>query len=297
MSRRTEIQVGATVLVALIVLLWGVTWLKEFSLQRKVRVWHVAFPQTGGLGASDEVQVNGIRKGAVTGIDLVGDHVIVNLGLSSDIRLTTDSQVAIRNVGLMGEKVIAVDLKTSGNPYTGRDTIPGVYEKGMPEVMAQMGNAVDAVSELAAELKNVAGVLQKSDDVKHTLSNFRETSEQLRLAVSENRKLLRSTLENFSDASKTAKELTSGREAELKRTLDSFERSATNLETLTARLDSLRAVMQEVAVKVDKGDGSLAKLVNDKRLYEEVTAGVKSLRELIEDLKKNPKKYINVRIL
>ena len=54
-----EIQVGVTVLVALAILLLGVTWLKEFSLARKVRVWTVAFPQTGGLSSSDEVQVNG----------------------------------------------------------------------------------------------------------------------------------------------------------------------------------------------------------------------------------------------
>ena len=44
MSRRVEIQVGLTVLVALVVVLWGVTWLKEFSLQRKISVWHVRFP-------------------------------------------------------------------------------------------------------------------------------------------------------------------------------------------------------------------------------------------------------------
>ena len=83
MKRRTEIQVGLTVIGALVTLLWGVTWLKDFSLARKVRVWHVQFPQTGGLGPSDEVQVNGIRKGAVSGIALQGDKVIVDLALSS----------------------------------------------------------------------------------------------------------------------------------------------------------------------------------------------------------------------
>src|SRR5258707_6135634 len=66
-----------TVLAALGVLLWGVTWLRELSLARKVRVWHVAFPQTGGLGAADEVLVNGIRKGVVSKIALALDHVVV----------------------------------------------------------------------------------------------------------------------------------------------------------------------------------------------------------------------------
>src|SRR5439155_20847242 len=83
LSRRTEIQVGATVLVALGITLWGVTWLKELSLTKKVRVWQVTFPQTGGLSTSDEVQVNGLRKGAVSSVQLVGDHVLVNLAITS----------------------------------------------------------------------------------------------------------------------------------------------------------------------------------------------------------------------
>ncbi|MBK7368079.1 MAG: MCE family protein [Candidatus Eisenbacteria bacterium] len=92
MSRRTEVQVGITVLVALVTLLWGVTYLKDLTLQRKVTVWKVRFPQTGGLGPSDEVQVNGIRKGLVTKIELAGDAVFVDLGLDSDVKLTSDSK-------------------------------------------------------------------------------------------------------------------------------------------------------------------------------------------------------------
>jgi phospholipid/cholesterol/gamma-HCH transport system substrate-binding protein len=95
------------VLAAIVILILGVTWLKEFSLSNKVRVWHVRFPQAGGLGKSDEVQVNGIRKGSVSEMKLVGDEVLVDLALATDVTLTSDSRVSIRNVGLMGEKIIA----------------------------------------------------------------------------------------------------------------------------------------------------------------------------------------------
>ena len=142
MSRRREIQVGVTVLVALAILLWGVTWLKELSLARKVRVWHVSFPQSGGLGPSDEVQVNGLHKGQVQKIALFGDHVIVDLSIDTDVTITDDCRVAIRNLGLMGEKVIGVDLKMTGRAYGPRDTIPGVYELGMAEVMASLGGSM-----------------------------------------------------------------------------------------------------------------------------------------------------------
>ncbi len=296
MSRRTEIQVGATMLVALGITLWGVTWLKELSLAKQVRVWHVTFPQTGGLSSSDEVQVNGLRKGSVGRVALVGDHVVVDLSLAAEITLTTDSRVSIRNVGMMGEKVIAVDLKATGVPHTSRDTIAGVYERGIPEVMAEMGGTVDAVTALATQLRSVADAMEKSGSLDKTLSNFRNTSEELKLAVSENRMLLKETMVNLHSASRTAKSLTTDREVQLKRTLDSFEHSAMGMERLTTRLDSLRGALQRVSSKIDRGDGTLGKLVNDPKLYDDAKESVTELRLLIADIKKNPKKYINLRV-
>jgi phospholipid/cholesterol/gamma-HCH transport system substrate-binding protein len=296
LSRRTEIQVGATVLVALGFTLWGVTWLKEVSFNRKYRVWQVTFPQTGGLSTSDEVQVNGLRKGNVSGVALVGDHVLVDLALSSDVTLTSESRVAIRNIGLMGEKVIFVEMHPGGRAYTAQDTIPGIYEEGIPEVMAGMGATVAAITDLATQLKKVADVMDKDGNLDQTMTNFRKTSEDLRQAVSENRAVLKQTLANLNAASRTAKALTTDREAQLKQTLDSFERSAVSMERLTARLDSLRASLQNASNKIDRGDGTLGKLINDPKLYDDAKASMQEFRLLIEDIRKNPKKYVNVKV-
>ena len=296
MGRTREIQVGVTVLLALGITLWGVTWLKQLSLARRVRVWHVTFPQTGGLSTSDEVQVNGLRKGNVQSVALVRDHVSVDLALAADIALTTDCRVAVRNVGMMGEKVIAVDLHASGTPYAATDTIPGIYEKGIPEVMAGVGGTIDAISELAMQLKALADALDKNGNLTETLTNLHDTSEELKAAVVENRAQLRLTIANFNASSRTVKSLTTDREAELRKALDSFERSAAGLERLTLRLDSLRATLQSVSGKVDRGDGSLGKLVNDPRLYDEARQTVTELKALIADIKTNPKKYVQVKV-
>jgi phospholipid/cholesterol/gamma-HCH transport system substrate-binding protein len=296
LSRTREIQVGLTVVVALGITLWGVTWLKQVSLARRVRVWHVTFPQTGGLSTSDEVQVNGLRKGNVQDVALIRDHVAVDLALESDITLTTDCEVAVRNVGMMGEKVIAVDLHDSGRPYAATDTIPGIYEKGIPEIMAGVGGTIDAITDLATQLKTLADALDKNGNLSTTLTNFRATSEDLKAAVAENRVQLRQTFANLNAASKTAKALTTDRESELRQTLESFERSAAGLERLTVRLDSLRASLQSVSGKVDRGDGTLGRLVNDPKLYDEAKQAVTELKTLIADIKANPKKYLNVKV-
>jgi phospholipid/cholesterol/gamma-HCH transport system substrate-binding protein len=296
MSRRAEIQVGVTVIVALAILIGGVTWLKEFSLQRSIRVWTVRFPQTGGLGPSDEVQVNGIRKGAVKSMELRGDQVFVNLGLSDEIQLTSDSRVAIRNVGLMGEKVIAVDLRMTGRPLSVRDTIDGVFEKGMGEVMAELGNTVGVVSSLTEQLNAVAEAMNKQGDFAGTMRNFKETSAELKEAVKDNRRSLTTTLDNLAAVSKTARGLTTDREAELQKAVTHFASAAEKMDRLAGRLDSLRTSMQSVATKVDHGDGTLGRLVNDDQLYRDLSASVSEFKLLLEDIKKNPKKYINLSV-
>jgi len=289
MSRRTEIQVGVMVLVALAILLWGVTWLKELSIARKQKVWLVHFEQTGGLAQSDEVQVNGIRKGDVQKVDLVDDGVLVHLAIASDVPLTRDCVVSIRNVGLMGEKVIFVTWKNTGVSYTARDTIAGVYEKGIPEVMAALGPAVGTVELLTQQLQSIAIELNKHGDIAESMKNLRVASEQMRLAVEENRTSLRQTLANFQSASKTTKSLTTDRETQLRTAMDHFASSAEKLDRLSGRMDSLSNSLQ-------RSRGTLGKLVNDDKVYEDTRATLAELKALIADVKAHPKKYLTVKI-
>jgi phospholipid/cholesterol/gamma-HCH transport system substrate-binding protein len=290
-SRRKEIQVGLTVLVALAILIWSLAWLKEYQLNAGQRVWTVQFPEAGGLAESDEVQVNGIRKGNVRSMKLVGDKVIVELNLANDIVVTRDSRVAIRNVGLMGEKVIAVELRATGAPYRPGEVIPGEYEKDMGQMMGEMAGTIESVRGLSEHLENVAAMLEPRGSLARTIENFQNTSEELHLVVSENRASVRETMKNFSDASRTARNLTTGREAELARAIDRFSAAAEKMDVLATRLDSLRTVIHTVAQKVEGGEGTLGKMVNDDQLYAELNASVKSMKALIEDVKAHPKKY------
>ncbi len=283
-------------LLALAVLILGVTWLKDFQLGRKSNVWHVSFEQSGGLGVSDEVHVNGIRMGSVLTMKLDGDHVLVDLAISNGIHPTTDSRFAIRSVGLMGEREIDIDYRPTGRPYTTRDTIPGIYEKGLSEVLSDLGNTMNSVSGIAGQLSAMVGVMDKSGDLSAALKSFRKTSEQLQATVTENRADLRRALADFAATAHTARGLTTDREAQLKRTMDHFAAAAENMERLSARLDSLRASLQIVSGRIERGQGTLGKLVNDDKLYTDLSASIQSLKSLIEDVKAHPKKYLSVRI-
>ena len=291
MSRKTEIQVGVTVLVAIAVLLWGIALLSTLAKAHIQRTWYVRFPQGGGLAEGNAAQVNGVRKGAVKALRLVGDHVVVELALSRDIELTHDSRVVIRSVSMMGDKVIAVDYSGTGVPWSSRDTIPGSYEKVLPEVMADVGRASGSVTTIAQQLDSLAVAMNQGGGLAAAVESFRRTSRDLELAVAENRVALRTTMENFSSTSTSAKELIADHQPELQASLDHFVSAAENLDRLSGRLDSLRATLQGAASRLDRGEGTAGKLLKDERLYAELTASVRDLRALLADLKAHPRKY------
>lgn len=291
MSRKTEIQVGITVLLAIAVLLWGIAWLGSFARSMGQQTWHVTFPDAAGLAEGNEAQVNGVRNGAVKKLYLAGDHVMVDLTLSKDIRLTKQSHVVIRNVGLMGDKVVAVIYQPVGEPLSPNDTIPGVVEKGLPEVMADLGGATGGIVAISQQLDSIAVAMNAGGGMRRTVTSMRHTAEELSGMVAENRAALRSTLANFSATSATTKSLVVGREAQLRATMDHFQSAAENLDRLTGRLDSLRASVQTTASKLDSGQGTLGMLVNDDKLYRSLNASVADLQKLINDVKAQPKKY------
>ncbi len=292
MSRKTEIQVGVTVLVAAAILLWGIAWLSTIAKANVQRVWHVRFAQAGGLNEGNDVQVNGVRKGVVKSLRLSGDDVIVDLALSKDVELTHDSRIVIRSVSMMGDKAIVVDYTGSGAHWSPRDTIPGHYEKGLPEVMADVGHATGSITTIAAQLDSLSVAMYRSGGLVTTVNNFLKTSEALAATVAENRAALKTTMDNFAQTSTAAKDLVVGREEKLAAALDHFAAAAEKLDRLSSQLDSLRGPIQGAVSRLDKGQGTLGKLVNDDRLYTDLTSSARELRALIQDIKANPRKYL-----
>ena len=163
--------------------------------------------------------------------------------------------------------MIAIGLATTGGVYPKGEIIPGVYELGVPEVMASMGGAVDNVNKITSQLSRIADAMGQNGDLAGALKNFRETSENLKAAVQENRVALRQTIGDFAAVSKTARGLTTEREAQLRSTLDNFSQAAENLNHVAVRLDSLRTSLQVISSRVEHGQGTVGKLVNDDRVY------------------------------
>jgi phospholipid/cholesterol/gamma-HCH transport system substrate-binding protein len=296
-SRNTEILVGITVLLALGLVIWSVTFLREVRLARTTQHWLARFPEVGGLATDDPISVNGVKKGAVKDIRLGKGEVIVDFLLERDIRLTTDSKLYVRNVGLMGEKFIAIDLGEGGDPIVPpRDTILGVYESGVPEVVSQMGVAMRSIDDLSQSVDRVITLAEDRNTLRNSLANFEAASRELRQSISASRGDFEASTRELRAAAEAARRIAETNESRVSGVLTDVSESSARLDSVLVRADSLTAVLERVARKIDSGSSTAAKLVNERQLYDDLRASAREFQALARDIRTNPKKYFNVSV-
>ena len=297
-SRNTEIAVGITVILALGVVIWSVTALRQVRLREATRHWRVAFSDVGGLAEDDPVTVNGVKKGSVKGIALVpGGRVVVDFILGKDVALTTADRVFVRNVGLMGEKFIAVAPAPGGRPLdASRDTIVGTYESGIPEVVSQMGDALASLERLSDQFDRLLAIAEERNTVRTSLGNVEAASIDLRRTLADSRDDLLALAANLRATSEVARRAAETNEPRVARALDDVSRTSSRADSLIVRLDQLSMELAEVSRKLNSGNGTAAQLVNDRALYDDTRTAMRELSALVKDLRTNPKKYFKVSV-
>ena len=296
-TRNTEILVGVTVLLALAGVIWSVTALREVRLAESTQRWIARFPDVGGLAEEDPVTVHGVKKGAVKEIRLGEGEVLVEFLLAKDIRLSRETGVYVRNVGLMGEKFIAIENLGSGALLVARrDTIEGIYESGIPEVISQMGRALISLERLSSSVDRVLTLAEDRNTVRTTLGNMEAGSVEFRRAMTDNRADLRDAITSLRNAADASRRIAEASEPQVSGALDDVRRASSRVDVMATRMDSLALVLTRVADKLDSGSGTAAKLVNDQRLYDDTQATMREVRALVHDLRTNPRKYFKVSV-
>ena len=296
-TRNTEILVGVTVLLALAGVIWSVTALREVRLAESSQRWNVRFSDVGGLAEDDPVTVHGVKKGAVKKIELGQGEVIVQFILAKDVSIGTDTEVYVRNVGLMGEKFLAITNVGAGRPLAARhDTIDGIYESGIPEVISQMGTALISLERLSSSVDRVLTLAEEKNTVRTTLSNMEAGSAEFRRSMADNRTDLRDAITHLRSAAEASRRIAESSEPRVSSALDDVRHATGRVDAMAGRMDSLALVLTRVADKLDSGPGTAAKLMNDHEIYDETQATLKELRALVRDLRTNPRKYFKVSV-
>lgn len=279
-QRKTEIKVGITVFIGIIVLLWIYGWAKNITMNSDRKKLTVEFNSVAGLEIGDPVTVNGVRKGYVDDIKISSSKVEVLLNLDSDIELKEDAKFYVMMLDLMGGKKIEINPGFSNNLLNYNLPHKGEFLGDISTAMAVLGTVesdlVDVVREIKFSLSHINKTLadsQFNNELKNSLSNLNNLTNNLNTLILNNKDKIADLLNEGTELTKSVNNFMTTNRDSLKVTISLLKQTLENSEKLISSVN-------EFIDKTNKSENNLGKALNDKEMIEDLKLSIKQLKDL-----------------
>jgi|1186.fasta_scaffold217354_2 phospholipid/cholesterol/gamma-HCH transport system substrate-binding protein len=293
MRRRDEVAVGILITVAIAILVVGALWLARGGLSTGYPLY-TRFTWGQSLKQGQPVLLAGVNIGYVSDVKLRRDgYLDVTFRVNGDQTVPKGSIATVKPVGIFGDVAVALtpNLPVSPLNYAPGDTVPaGAPGPDVGQIMSRVDsigmNVQRMTQALDMELVQAGGV----KDLRRTIASTSALAAQMQSIAAEQNRNLTATLAAYRRAA------TAIDSARIDSTLRSFSSTSQNFAKLATSLDSASRQLNTALAKLNTGEGSAGRLLTDTSLYRDVRNLVGSVDSLMNDFKKNPRKYINLRI-
>lgn len=280
-------------------LYFGFNFLKGSNLFSRSNKYLVVYDNIDGLTVSNPVVLNGLSVGRVHAIEILqdrGNQLLVTLDIRKDIQVRRGSMAVLDDGGLLGGKVIQLQVSPSGPVLASNDTLIARKEAGISAVLQEKALPVlEQADSLMVHLNAVAlGFKDTGAILNQVLRNYDQTGQVLRGTLQENRANIAALTANLNQLTASLAET----EKQLKPLLAKTNTFADSLnalrlgETLTATRQTITE-MKGLLTDIKGGDGTLGKLATDQALYNNINYTLISMNKLMTNLRENPKRYLH----
>ena len=292
---RKEIKTGLFAVIVLAVVLFMIEFLKGRDIFSRNNTYYIIYPSVEGLSVSTGVTVGGYAAGIVSNIAYNRQtmNYTVSASISREFEIPEDSYIEIYSADILGTRKLRVRMGSSSVMASSGDTLRGCMETDMitsitgslDSLMKSIGTTVESVN-LILDEENRSEVRQLLKRLNNTAGNLDKVSAMLQSKSPD----IETLLSNLSSISTT-----------LDSAVTTISGTAANAEAVTASLreadlagmtDSIRSL----AGRLQDPDGSIGKLMDSDSLYNALTALSNDLDSLVNNIRKDPKKYIKISI-
>jgi len=306
MKISNETKVGILTISALTLLILGFNFLKGKDILKKRKKIYASFNDLGSLSKSNEVKINGYVIGSVYSLDVKDKNmsgIVATINLTEDVNIPRDSKALISSP-LVGSSYIIIEKGTDTVFLQPGDTLKTRVDIGiLDDVKAQLTPTLTKVRSTLDSLNTIFGSInglinsEAKNNLQQTLANLNRASSALTGLMDNQTGPLAKTLNNATAITQSLKENTD----DITATIGNAKKASEKLAALELKptIDSLNAMistMKAVVAKISSKDGTLGALINDKTLYNKLNDAILSAEILMDDLRTNPKRYVNLSI-
>lgn len=299
MKRRDEVLVGVFLTAAVAIALLGTLWLVRGGLSSGYPLY-TKFAWGQNLKPGQPVLLAGVNVGGVADVKLRNDgYLDVFLRINDDIKVPRNSLASVKPIGIFGDAAIA--LTPSGPStvvFSPGDTVKvGPADTDIQAIMNRVDSIGATVQKMTNTINSELFASGGMKDLRRTMSNAAQVSAsaaqlsaQLNAIAAEQNRNLTLTMASFRRAASAVDS------AKIDSTLANFRTSSASLTRIAANLDSTSRRANALVGGIERGEGNVGKLMKDTLLYADLRGLVTQADSVLADLKKNPRKYINLSI-
>ena len=295
--KKKEITIGICVILALCFLFVGIEYLKGINVFKPANYYEVSYTDVNGLALSAPVTLNGYKVGQVNSIEYEYDnpgHIRVELSLDKALKMPTGSE-AIIVTDMLGTATVNLKLAANNEYHNVGDQLIGKTDKGLmsnvsDDIMPTVINIIPKVDSLITAINTLVADPALQTSIKRLdgiTSNLEMTMTKLNKTVNTLPVIMTNVEGTTGNLNKITGNLATVSDDVAQMPLDS---TMMNLKVTT---DNLRQLTEDLK----NPNSSLGLLMNAPALYNNLNSTVSSLDSLFIDIKKNPKRYINIKLL
>lgn len=300
MNISSETKVGITVLLAALAAFIGFRFMSDVPILSQSQKIQTTFERADGLGTGSQVFVRGVKVGSVSEIQLLqSDSVRVTMRIDMVQPIPEGSVAYLTSLGLIEGKSIVLELGTSDNYVEFGGTVKGVYVESMMESLGSRGQQLgDDLSSTFTELNSFLEQLNNTLDedartsLNETLENTSVATRQVKELLDEKKQDIDSAISSGSSMMAQLDTLASDNRPRVDSLMVSLEENIKELEKIRVELEGASAGLNEILQKINSGQGSIGKMVNDPSLYNNLDSLSNEMNELLKGINEDPGRYL-----
>lgn len=311
---KREVKLAMTAIAAIIILVWGINFLKAKALFDRNNVFYGLYERVDGLKVSSSVIYRGYSVGQVSAISFTGeryDKVLVQFTVGKKLQIPSNSIAAIQSADLMGSKAINLIPGNALTYASSGDTLQSQLELGLMEQLNKQLEPLKKKAEnIMVSLDTVLISLQEifsgeaSGNIRGSLKSVSRTLDNVEQASGTLNKLLHEESGRISDILKNINSVTGNfkdNNSQITQSLNNITSisdslKAINLNNSIRYLNSVLLQTDSIVTKINRGKGTLGGVVNDEELYYNLTAVSENLNKLLTEFRQNPKRFVNLSV-